>query len=55
MRLTYKSQSTVRRSGTSEVGRPNDARTRSMVIKAALGMDAAPMLAKVAVRLRTRI
>lgn len=49
---TYRSQSTANRSDISEVGRPSAESTRSIVIRAALGMDAAPTLASVAVKLK---
>jgi len=41
----------VKSRGTSEVGRFKAVRTSSIVIKAALGIDAAPTLASVAVKL----
>jgi len=48
---TYSIQSIANKSETSFVGSPRVVSTNSMVTNAALGMLAAPMLAKVAVRL----
>jgi len=48
---TYSSQSTANSSDISDVGRPSAESTSSMVMRAALGMDAAPILARVAVKL----
>jgi len=48
---TYSSQSTANSSDISVVGRPSAESTSSMVMRAALGMDAAPILASVAVKL----
>ena len=51
MDRTYSSQSTANSSDISVVGRPSAESTSSMVMRAALGMDAAPILASVAVKL----
>jgi hypothetical protein len=51
---TYRSQSTANSSDISEVGRPSADSTSSIVMRAALGMDAAPTLANVAVKLQKR-
>ena len=51
---TYKSQSTAKSKDTSPVGNPRAVRTNSMVIRAELGIEAAPMLARVAVMLIER-
>ena len=48
---TYSSQSTANSSDISVVGRPSADSTSSIVMRAALGMDAAPTLASVAVKL----
>lgn len=50
-RATYSIQSIANKSETSFVGSPRAVNTNSMVTNAALGMLAAPILAKVAVRL----
>jgi hypothetical protein len=52
---TYSSQSTANSSDISDVGRPSAESTSSMVMRAALGMDAAPILASVAVKLNKPI
>lgn len=49
---TYSSQSTATSRLMSSVGRPTAVRMRSMVTNPALGILAAPMLARVAVRLQ---
>lgn len=51
VRVTYSIQSIANNRETSFVGRPKAVNTNSMVTNAALGMLAAPTLAKVAVRL----
>lgn len=47
----YSNQSTAKSKEMSLVGSPNAVKTNSIVINAALGMLAAPILAKVAVKL----
>lgn len=51
MCTTYSIQSIANKSETSFVGNPRAVSTNSMVTNAALGILAAPILAKVAVRL----
>ena len=53
--LTYNNQSTANNKDTSEVGNPRAVKIRSIVISAALGIEAAPILANVAVRLEKYI
>jgi hypothetical protein len=53
--MTYSNQSTAKSNDTSEVGNPRAVRISSIVIKAALGIEAAPILANVAVRLKKKI
>lgn len=48
---TYSSQSTATMRLMSETGRPTDVRTRIIITSPALGILAAPILARVAVRL----
>lgn len=48
---TYKSQSTAMIRLTSFVGSPTAVKTSSIVTRPALGTDAAPILARVAVKL----
>lgn len=48
----YRIQSTAKMRETFSVGRPSAVRTRSIVTNPALGMLAAPMLARVEVRLQ---
>ena len=51
---THRIQSTAKMSDTCSVGRPMAVSTSSMVTRPALGMLAAPMLARVEVRLRDK-